>query len=155
MAGGPLLPSGGQRGGQGVREGSSAAYFEGEVGYVIGGLKQMATKQGLRGSKARQLSDVLGYLENNRCFMHYDEYLAAGYPIGSGVAEGACRHLVKDRMERTGMRWRIDGAQAMLDLRAVYLNDDWDAFQNHRIQQARRRLYPYLRMIRREWRNAA
>ena len=129
--------------------------LEGGVGYVIGGLKQMATKHRLRGSKARQLSDVLGYLENNRCFMGYDEYLAAGYPIASGVAEGACRHLVKDRMELTGMRWRIEGAQAMLDLRAVYLNDDWDAFQKHRIKQARRSLYPYLRMIRREWRNAA
>jgi hypothetical protein len=58
-------------------------------------------------------------------------------------------------MELTGMRWRIEGAQAMLDLRAVYLNDDWDAFQKHRIKQARRSLYPYLRMIRREWRNAA
>ena len=42
--------------------------------------------------------------------MKYDEYLAAGYPIGSGVVEGACRHLVKDRMEQTGMRWRIAGA---------------------------------------------
>ena len=46
--------------------------------------------------------------------MKYDEYLAAGYPIGSGVVEGACRHLVKDRMERAGMRWHPDGAQAML-----------------------------------------
>jgi hypothetical protein len=56
--------------------------------------------------------------------MRYDEYIAAGYPIGSGVAEGACRHLVKDRMERTGMRWTVVGAQAMLNLRAVYLNGD-------------------------------
>jgi hypothetical protein len=52
--------------------------------------------------------------------MRYDEYLAAGYPIGSGVAEGACRHLVKDRMEQTGMHWTINGAQAMLSLRAIY-----------------------------------
>ena len=71
------------------------------------------------------------------------------------VAEGACRHLVKDRTELTGMRWRTEGAQAMLDLRAVYLNDDWDAFQKHRIKQERRRLYPYLRMVRREWKTAA
>ena len=56
--------------------------------------------------------------------MKYDEYLAAGYPIGSGVVEGACRHLVKDRMEQTGMRWRIEGAQAILNLRAIYVNDD-------------------------------
>jgi hypothetical protein len=117
--------------------------LRGEVGYVIGGFKQMATKQKLSGSRRRQLAIVIGYLEGNRRFMRYDEYLAAGYPIGSGVAEGACRHLVKDRMELTGMRWCVPGAQAMLDLRAVYLNDEWDAFQRHRITQERRRLYPY------------
>lgn len=60
--------------------------LRGEAGYVIGGLKQMATKQALRGSRGRQLSAVIGYLEGNRRLMHYDEYLAAGFPIGSGVA---------------------------------------------------------------------
>jgi hypothetical protein len=129
--------------------------LRGEVGYVIGGLKQMATKQKLKGSRVRQLSAVIGYLERNRRFMRYDEYLAAGFPIGSGVAEGACRHLVKDRMELTGMRWCIPGAQAMLDLRAVYLNGDWEAFQQHRIKQERRRLYPYRSLVQRKRRKAA
>jgi hypothetical protein len=123
--------------------------LRGEVGYVIGGLRQMATKQKLKGSRARQLTAVIGYLQGNRRFMRYDGYLSAGYPIGSGVAEGACRHLVKDRMELTGMHWRVPGAQAMLDLRAVYINGDWDDFQQHRITQERRRLYPYRsRMLR-------
>jgi hypothetical protein len=129
--------------------------LRGEVGYVIGGLKQMGTKQKLRGSRKRQLSAAVGYLERNRRFMRYDEYLAAGYPIGSGVAEGACRHLVKDRMELTGMRWRVAGAQAMLDLRAVHINGDWDAFQQHRVQQEHRRLYPYLSLVRRERKKTA
>lgn len=95
----------------------------------------------------KQLTAVLTYLNNNRRYMRYDEYLAAGYPIGSGVVEGACRHLVKDRMERTGMRWRTPGAQAMLDLRAVYINGDWDDFQQFRITNERRRLYPDRRKI--------
>jgi len=129
--------------------------LRGEVGYVIGGLKQMATKQKLKGSRARQLLAVTGYLERNRRFMRYDEYLAAGFPIGSGVAEGACRHLVKDRMEQTGMHWRVAGAQAMLDLRATYLNHDWDAFQQYRVQQERRKLYPYRSLVRRKRRQAA
>ena len=73
----------------------------------------------------------------------YDEYLAAGYPIGSGVVEGACRHLVKDRMEQTGMRWRIEGAQAILNLRAIYVNDDWAPFHAARIQAEQHKLYPY------------
>ena len=129
--------------------------LRGEVGYVIGGLKQMATKQKLRGSRKRHLSAVIGYLEGNRRFMRYDEYLAAGYPIGSGVAEGACRHLVKDRMELTGMHWRVPGAQAMLDLRAVSINGDWDAFQQHRVKQEHRRLYPYLSLVRRKHKKPA
>jgi hypothetical protein len=127
----------------------------GEVGYVIGGLKQMVTKHRLRGSRKRQLSSVIGYLHRNRRFMRYDEYLAAGYPIGSGVAEGACRHLIKDRMEGTGMRWRTQGAQAMLELRAIYLNGDWDAFQQYRIEIERQSLYPYREMVQSQWNVAA
>ncbi len=115
--------------------------LEGEVGYVIGGLRQMGTKHGLRGHRAAKLRDICQYLESNRDRMKYDEYLAAGYPIASGVIEGACRHVVKDRMERAGMRWTVAGAQAMLNLRTTYINDQWDEFQNYRIEQANRRLY--------------
>jgi|694.fasta_scaffold148107_3 hypothetical protein len=70
-----------------------------------------------------------------------EEYLAAGYPIGSGVAEVACRHLVKDRMEGTGMRWTVPGAQAMLHLRAVYLNGRWDEFIEYHVETEQDRLY--------------
>jgi len=84
---------------------------------------------------------VIGYLENDREQMRYDEYLKAGYPIGSGVAEGACRHLVKDRMEQTGMRWTASGARAMLHLRTTYLNDPWDDFIEDRIEREQTRLY--------------
>jgi hypothetical protein len=73
--------------------------------------------------------------------MKYDAYLAAGYPIGSGVIEGACRYVVKDRMERTGMRWEIEGASAMLELRSLYLNGDWQAFMNYRIKCEQEELY--------------
>jgi hypothetical protein len=79
----------------------------------------------LRGNKREVVKSAIEYLENNREHMRYDEYLAAGYPIGSGVAEGACRPLVKDRMEQTGMRWTVAGAQAMLHVRALYVNDPW------------------------------
>ncbi len=81
------------------------------------------------------------YLANNREHMRYDEYLAAGYPIGSGVAEGACRHLVKDRMEQTGMRWTVEGAQAMLHVRALYLNGQWGEFLEFRVEQEQAQLY--------------
>ncbi len=115
--------------------------LEGRVRGVVSGLRQMGTKRGLKGAKARALAVATNYLENNQDFMRYDEYLAAGYPIGSGVAEGACRHLVKDRLEQTGMRWTVEGAQALLHLRATYLNGDWEAFYEYRIAEEQRRLY--------------
>jgi len=96
---------------------------------------------GLSKSKQTILQKVMGYLKNNRDFMHYQTYLAQGYPIGTGVIEGACRHLVKDRFERAGMRWSIAGAQVMLGLRAVYLNEDWEDFQRFRRQQAHQQRY--------------
>lgn len=116
--------------------------LQGRVGYVIGGLRQMATKHKLRGPRAKKLARICNYLVKNRSRMCYDDYLAAGYPIASGVIEGACRYLVKDRMERAGMRWTVAGAQAMLDLRSTYVNGQWEEFQDYRIAQESLRLYP-------------
>lgn len=113
--------------------------LEGKVGYVVGLYKRLG--QRLKGSGAKTVRDTVTYFENNKQYMRYDEYLAAGYPIGTGVAEGACRHFVKDRMELSGMRWEIEGAQAMLSLRALYLNDQWDDFMEHRIQAEQEELY--------------
>lgn len=115
--------------------------LEGQVGYVIGGLRRRLKDADLPDEKARTVNDCIGYFENNRDHMRYDEYLAAGYPIGSGVAEGACRHLVKDRMEQTGMRWSVNGAQAMLHLRAIYLNGDWKSYMAYRIEAEQKALY--------------
>jgi hypothetical protein len=107
----------------------------------------MGTKRGLRGAKAKRLRVLCGYLKKNVGRMRYDVYLSKGYPIASGVIEGACRHYVKDRMERSGMRWSKPGAQAMLDVRSEYLNGDWEAFQAFRIQHEAERLYPYRHLI--------
>ncbi|NJL55363.1 hypothetical protein HC928_09385 [bacterium] len=83
----------------------------------------------------------IGYYRRNQPFRHYDHYLAQGWPLGTGVVEGACGHLVKDRMEQAGMRWTVEGAQAILDLRAVRLNGDWDAYWHFHRQQQHERLY--------------
>jgi hypothetical protein len=121
--------------------------LEGNVGRVIGGIRQMATKRKLSKHKCEKAQQCLNYFAQRCEYMKYDEYLAAGYPIGSGVVEGACRHLVKDRMEQTGMRWRIAGAQAVLSLRAIYVNNDWDTFHADRIQAEQRKLYPYKKCL--------
>ena len=115
----------------------------GEVDGVVRGLRRMGTTQGLRGAKGTKLRKICGYLEKNRDRMRYDQYLARGYPIASGVIEGACRHVVKDRLERTGMNWTIPGAQAMLELRCIYLTEQWDTFIEFRIAKEMQRLYPY------------
>jgi hypothetical protein len=119
------------------------ALLEGQVGYVIGYFRRLLTSGAKRLSAAqrRAIHQAVTYFENNRQYMKYDEYLAAGYPIGSGVAEGACRHVVKDRLEMTGMRWTVKGAQSVLHLRAIYINDDWKSFQDYYIEKEQAWLY--------------
>jgi hypothetical protein len=133
------------------REGSVAAgefvehrlrdLLQGRVGSVIAGLKRRLRSGELKGERRRVIRSAVEYLANNREHMRYEEYLAAGYPIGSGVAEGACRHLVKDRMEQTGMRWTVEGARSMLQVRALYLNGQWEQFLELRIEGEQTRLY--------------
>jgi hypothetical protein len=117
--------------------------LHGDVSGVVRGLRWMGTSNRLRGNKRTTLRKICGYLEKNRERMRYHEYLACGYPIASGVIEGACRHVVKDRLERTGMNWTIPGAEAMLELRCIHLTEQWDAFVEFRVAIETRRLYPY------------
>lgn len=114
----------------------------GQVGQVVKGIRQSITKRALSGPKRKTLSDVADYLYRNRARMHYDEYLAKGWPIASGPVEGACKNLIKDRMERSGMRWTEQMAEAVVQLRAVYLSGDFDAYWKFHIEQDQRRLYP-------------
>ena len=116
--------------------------LNGQVGQVVKGLRQMSTKRSLTGSRAKTIADVTRYLHANRTRMQYQTYLANGWPIASGSVEGACKNLVRDRFERSGMRWSIDTAEALLKLRAVYLSDDLDDYWEHHIRQDQCRLHP-------------
>jgi hypothetical protein len=73
--------------------------------------------------------------------MPYDDYLARGWPMGTGVVEGACGHLVNDRLEQSGRRWTKTGAQAVLDLRAVRINGHWEAYGPFHRHHPHQRLY--------------
>lgn len=119
--------------------------LHGEVGQVIAVWRRKATCQGLRGAKRKTLAALCGFLEKNKHRMKYDDYLRRGCPVATGVIEGACRHVIKDRMERAGMRWKVPGAQAMLHLRTIHSNGDWAEFQDFRIELETECLYPNIK----------
>lgn len=91
--------------------------------------------------KKEALQKVITYLENGKEFMRYDIYLSKGYPIGSGVVEGACKNLVKDRMEQCGMRWTIAGAEAVLSMRSIQVNKMTGDYWRYHVAQERKKLY--------------
>lgn len=114
----------------------------GEVSQVVKGIRQSITKRSLSGAKRKTLERVANYLYKNRSRMCYDEYLNNGWPIASGPVEGACKNLIKDRMERSGMRWTQQMAEAIVKLRAIYLSGDFERYWEFHIQQDQTRLYP-------------
>jgi hypothetical protein len=117
--------------------------LRGRVGYVIGGLRQILTKQRLRKSVRETLAKVITFFHNHRRWMQYDVYLAAGLPVGTGVVESACGSVVKHRMEGGGKRWSLEGAEAILTLRSLKKSHDNDlrAYWQFRARQLRGRLY--------------
>ena len=115
--------------------------LRGEVSQVVKGMRQSVTKRGLKGERAKAVLTGAAYFRRNRHRMQYDMYLSLGLPIASGAVEGACRHLVKDRMERAGMRWIIPGAEAMLQMRAIKLSGDFDEYWQFHIVRDQERLH--------------
>jgi len=115
--------------------------LQGKVSQVVKGMRQSATKRGLVGEAKKTVACVSAYLYHNRAFMRYHEYLAEGLPIASGAVEGACKNLVKDRFERSGMRWTEDTAEAMLKLRATYLSGDFEDYWDFHLEKEQQRLY--------------
>lgn len=115
--------------------------LKGRVDDIILYLKGCSHYHELSKAKKATLMKVIGYLDHGKSFMRYDYYIAKGYPIGSGVVEGACKNLVKDRMELSGMRWTIQGAESMLGLRSISVNDLSADFWQFRIEAEYQRLY--------------
>ena len=119
------------------------AILRGRVGYVIGGLRQILTKQRLGKSVRETLATVITFFHNHRRWMQYDAYLAAGLPIGTGVVESACGSVVKHRMEGAGKRWSLAGAESILTLRSLKKSHDNDLrdYWRFHARQVRVRLY--------------
>ena len=116
--------------------------LEGKVDDVIEDFEAATEDGSLTSKDAEELkSKALGYFRNNRDRMAYDQYLAKGLPIASGIIESACNCLINIRMEGAGMFWSTDGAEAILKLRGVFLDELWDKFWAFRTKRERKRLY--------------
>ena len=111
------------------------ALLRGRVSRVAATMRRRATVRAFTASKRAAVDKCADSLLKYRAMLRYDQYLAAGYPIGTGVIEGACRYLVKDRMERTGARWTLHGAEAVLRLRALWTNGDFEAYWGFPLQR--------------------
>jgi hypothetical protein len=102
--------------------------LHGRAGYVAGGIRRSATKRGLRKKDRAAADTCAAYLLKYRAYMRYDLYLTRGWPICTGAVEGACRHIVQDRLGKTGARWSLHGAEAVLRLRSLHTSGDFDAY---------------------------
>lgn len=111
----------------------------GGVGQVIASIRRTATRRGLRRATRRPADIRAAYLERHRAYLRYDTCLADGLPVATGVIEGACRHLIRDRLAITGARWSLTGAEAVLRLRSLRASGDWDAYWRHDEEQERER----------------
>ncbi len=102
--------------------------LEGKAGLMAGGMRRSATLKKLTDKQREPVDICAKYLKNKAPYLKYDRYLDLGFPIATGVIEGACRHLVKDRMDITGAKWRLTSAEAVLRLRALRSSNDFDEY---------------------------
>ena len=119
------------------------AILRGHARPVAAAIRDAITARQLTPAQSKQASTAAGYLDAKAPYLNYPAALAQGWPISSGVIEGTCRHLVKDRLGITGARWGIDTAEAILKLRALQANGDFDAYWTFHLQQEHQRNYPH------------
>jgi hypothetical protein len=120
--------------------------LRGRVGYVIGGLQNTINrnrKTPLKKSKVKAIQGVITYFQNHRHMMAYDRCLRKGYAIATGVIEGCCGCIVKDRTDGSGMRWQKAGVQPVLDWRCMKRNGDWNVYWTDLIRKRKQQLYAF------------
>jgi hypothetical protein len=115
--------------------------LQGKVASYIMELQKEMLSGGWKKSQRKKYLKVITYLKNHKEYMKYDKYLSEGYPIGSGVVESACSHVVKDRMEISGARWGINGSESILKLRSVVKSKDWDEYWEFYTTQAKKNIF--------------
>ncbi len=118
------------------------AVLAGDSARVAAEITAEADAAGLTAGQRNGADTCVRYLTGKQELLRYDQALAAGWPIATGVIEGACRHLIGDRLDITGARWGLDGAEAILTLRAVISNGDFEEYWPFHLAREHQRLYP-------------
>jgi hypothetical protein len=119
----------------------ATAVLQGKAIRVATGIRRAATRQGLDPSQRAGADTCATYLTNKASYLDYPTALHNGWPIATGVIEGACRHLIKDRMDITGARWGLTGAEAVLKLRALRSNGDFNEYMRYHLTQEQQRIH--------------
>lgn len=118
--------------------------LQGQAGLVAAGMKRSATQRKMAVKERENIDICASYLLKSKSRLRYANALASGYPIATGVIEGACRHLINDRLDITGARWGLQGAEAILKLRSIKSSGDLDTYFAFNREQSRKRLYSHL-----------
>jgi hypothetical protein len=117
------------------------AILDGNARQVAATIRSKATRAGLDTAERKGADECAKYLTNKAAYLNYPQALAAGWPIATGVIEGTCRFLVADRMDITGARWSVQGAEAILKLRALRTNGDWSEYWRYHLEKERQRIH--------------
>jgi hypothetical protein len=115
--------------------------LHGKASQVAAGIRRRATTYGYSGAERAGADECARYLDNKKDYLDYATALRKGWPIATGIIEGACRHIVKDRMDITGARWGLEGAEAILKLRAVIATGDFDAYWHFHLRREHERIH--------------
>lgn len=117
------------------------AVLNGQAATVAAAIRRKATCLSLDPHTRRNADRCANYLPAKKNYLNYPKALPAGWPIATGIIEGACRHLVKDRLDLTGARWGLDGAEAILKHRALRTNGDWASYWSFHLNQEQHRTH--------------
>ncbi len=117
----------------------ATAVLQGKATHIAAGIRRAATRQRLNPAARASADTCATYLTNKARYLDYPTALHNGWPIATGVIEGACRHLIKDRMDITGARWGLSGAEAILKLRTLHSNGHFPAYWRYHLTQEQQR----------------
>ncbi len=119
----------------------AAKILDGKAGQASAGIRRRASLFGYSPAERAGADECAAYLNAKAPFLDYPTALTGGWPIATGVIEGACRHIIKDRMDITGARWGLAGAEAILKLRALISNGDFDEYWAFHLRHEHQRIH--------------